>query len=503
MRALLLLLALLLWTTPALAGEARRFALVVGANAGALGRPPLRYAHQDARAFSEVLVQAGRFKSEDVQVLLDPRPKELLATLDAALGLAAAEPGGAMVLFYYSGHADETTLYPSGRKLALKEIRERLEGSDATLRIGILDACRGGGWTGAKGLSPTSSFEVDAPLQLQSEGSILLASSSGIEDANEAAVLGGSIFTHHLIAALRGGADLNEDGHVTVAEAFGYTRERTVRDSAVLTSAPQHPSFQVHLKGREDLPLTFLSLAPSVVQLTQKQGPIQLLDVAHGRHVVELPRGGRTTTVALPPGRYVALRQDRHRRFAHAFELQEGQRFELNEDALTPAENLAVASKGLHAHPWNVVSLEPIPLMGGRVVLGFERVLTPYFSGRVDLGFKPLTEGEGETQHPPAAAVDLGGRYYFFGRAPEALFVGGSMGLHYESVTQGEPGPRTNAIGLLEVGNTWLVAKRFVFTLAFGTTVTFPLSEAARPGVPADLGYVLAPQARVGVGAAF
>src|SRR5690606_35291000 len=105
---------------------------------------------------------------------------------------------------------------------------------------GIVDACRGGGWTGAKGLAATTSFAVPESLLIESEGSVLMASSSGLENANEAQALGGSIFTHHLLAGLRGAGDLDANGEVSASEVFTYARELTVRDSAVLTATPQH-----------------------------------------------------------------------------------------------------------------------------------------------------------------------------------------------------------------------------------------------------------------------
>lgn len=84
-------------------------------------------------------------------------------------------------LFYYSGHADTGALYPNGKPLPLAALRERLDDPRATVRVGIIDACRGGGWTRAKGLTSEPPFEVGLPLALSSEGSVLLASSSGVD----------------------------------------------------------------------------------------------------------------------------------------------------------------------------------------------------------------------------------------------------------------------------------------------------------------------------------
>jgi hypothetical protein len=87
---------------------------------------------------------------------------------------------------------------------------------------------------------------VQVPLELSGEGSVLIASSSGLERAHESEGLLGSYFTHHFVAGLRGAADPRGDGIVTVTDAFAYAKERTVRDTAAVASEPQHPSFFSH-----------------------------------------------------------------------------------------------------------------------------------------------------------------------------------------------------------------------------------------------------------------
>lgn len=202
-------LAALALTADAVPAE-RRIAVVVGSNRAVAGRAELRYAHDDARALADVLVEAGQFAPADVHVLLDPSPDAVLAALDEARALAA--DAHAMVLFYYSGHADDHALYPGGAPLPLDALKVRLADERVGVRVGVIDSCRGGGWTRAKGLAVTKPFAVGLPA-LSSEGMALLASSSGLEDAHEAEALQGSFFTHHLVAGLRGAADQTGDGH--------------------------------------------------------------------------------------------------------------------------------------------------------------------------------------------------------------------------------------------------------------------------------------------------
>src|SRR5207237_6392803 len=109
-----------------------------------------------------------------------------------------------------------------------------------------------------------------------------VASSSGLEAAHESEGILGSFFTHHLVAGLRGAADPRGDGVVTVSDAFAYAKERTVRDTASISPQPQHPSFSMNLRGRADLPLSRIASAPSLVELQQKQGPLQLIHLGTG-----------------------------------------------------------------------------------------------------------------------------------------------------------------------------------------------------------------------------
>jgi hypothetical protein len=327
----------------------RRVAVVVGANAAPPGRKPLRYSQKDAAAFGRVLRELGGFSEQDVSVLLDPEPAAVLKALDAQLArLRKDDKGETIVVFYYSGHADAAALYPRGRPLLLGDLRERLAQTRAGVRIGIVDACRGGGWTGTKGLSETEPFPVDLPSALGSEGSVLIASSSGLEDAHESEALGGSFFTHHWIAGLRGAADRNADGQVTIAEAFEYARELTIRDTALYTAAPQHPSFAMQLRGRSDFALSTLSAAAATLELDQHDGPLELVHLGSGVVVLEIPKGERSLRLAVPPGRYLLRRRSADKLWAREIAVRAGQTERVDEASLTVGSG-ALAAK--HSAP--------------------------------------------------------------------------------------------------------------------------------------------------------
>ena len=332
----------------------KRIAIVVGANASPPGRKPLRYAQDDARAFGQVLVDLGGFAPADVRVLLDPDPERVLSELDSALSRLSGE---ALLVFYYSGHSDAGALYPHGRALSFGSLRERLSDARSKLRIGIIDACRGGGWTGTKGLTEAEPFEVNLPIALSAEGSVLIASSSGLEDAHESEQLGGSFFTHYWDAGLRGAADGDADGRVTLTEAFEYAKGLTIRDSALYTGNAQHPSFAMNLRGRQDLALANLAQASAVLQVAQDKGPLELVHLDSGVTVLELPQGERNLRLSVPPGRYLLQRRSGAQTWAKDIVVRAGQTTYVNERGLELRGQAEMAIKRAEPRPLTASTL--------------------------------------------------------------------------------------------------------------------------------------------------
>jgi hypothetical protein len=331
----------------ALAEEPRRIAVIVGANRGALGRESLRYSYRDAHDVAQVLVQTGQFAPADVHVLDDPEPDAVIALLDLHLAALAATTGESLLLFYYSGHADAGALYPAGKPLPFGSLRARLDNRAATVRLGIIDACSGGGWTGAKGLHAAPPFAVDVPLELSGEGSVLIASSSGVEKAHESERLLGSFFTHHLVAGLRGAADPRGDGVVTVGDAFAYAKERTIRDTAAVSTEPQHPSFFMNLRGRADLPLARVDSSPTVVELQEKEGPLQVIHLGTGVVLLEIPAGQRTIKLSVPPGHYLVRRRTENGTWTGEIGVESGRTIIVREQDLALSGYAPAAGKGL------------------------------------------------------------------------------------------------------------------------------------------------------------
>lgn len=286
----------------------RRVAVLVGANEAPAGRPRLRFAHRDAERVRAALVSVGNVAAEDAYLLLDPAPEEVLRVLSTVAASLKTARRETVLYFYYSGHADESSLYPNGEALSTTALRSVLVEGSATVRIGIIDACRGGAWTRAKGLTRGPPINVRAPWTLASEGTVLIASSSGLEEAHESDVLRGSFFTHHLVGGLLGAADSSGDGQVSATEVFQYAQAQTVRDTARASLEPQHPSFEWNLHGRRDLVLAQLQGERSVLAVEQSTGPLQVVELPSGLVLLEFPEGQRNARLVVPAGAYVVRR---------------------------------------------------------------------------------------------------------------------------------------------------------------------------------------------------
>jgi hypothetical protein len=294
----------------------RRFALVVGANDGGKHRAKLRYAESDARSFENVLHQLGGVRPKDTVFLSDPIHSELRQAFKRLRALLEASRGQRRLelVFYYSGHSDERGLLLGGRHFTYLEVRQAIRSLPADVRLAVLDSCASGTLTREKGGRRRPPFLVDGSGQVR--GHAFLTSASANEAAQESDRIGASFFTHYLVSGLRGAADGNRDGRVTLNEAYHYAFHETLAQTESTRSGPQHANYDMQLVGSGDLVLTDLRGTSAMMVLTPEiRGRVFIRD-ATGQLVAEINKTRpQAMRLALAPGGYrLALERRSHLR---------------------------------------------------------------------------------------------------------------------------------------------------------------------------------------------
>jgi len=282
---------------------AARIAIVSSSNEAG-GQATLRYADRDGERMAAVLTELSSLAPADVWRLPNTTASALRQALDRAEARAAREPGSTIIL-YYSGHADAEGLLLGGDRFTYRELRERLAQSHAQVRVAVLDACNAGGATRPKGGHQSGGpvFTLIDPLRV---GGAAILAATGVEElAQESSDVEGSYFTHHLISGLRGAGDRDDNGVVTLGEAYAYVYTRTVAATVPSLWGPQHPSYDYRLSGTGDLVLTTLERSRQGLTFpAAPEGSFTVVDAR--REVVAEVRADprRSSRLALAPGRY-------------------------------------------------------------------------------------------------------------------------------------------------------------------------------------------------------
>lgn len=256
--------ALALAAGPALAQSGgTRYALVVGIDAyDPTELKSLRFAADDAADLAATLRDAG-YRADDI-VLMTPRrgaeafrfaPTADHVRRELGLLLKAARPADS-VLVAFAGHGvqfrgeDEVYFCPVDAKLAdrttlvsLTKVYGELAGCAAGFKLLLSDACRDDPLAGVA-RSPTVVLESKSrPARPDPpRGVVAIFGCAAGGRAFESPTLRHGVFFYHVIEALKGKADGNRDGRVTLNELDDYVLAevaRTVRAEFGTEQTPQ------------------------------------------------------------------------------------------------------------------------------------------------------------------------------------------------------------------------------------------------------------------------
>jgi hypothetical protein len=284
-----------------------RFVVVVGANVGTASDDPLRYAESDAERVRDLMVELGGVPAERAFLLLGGKPEGLWRVLSEVRGRVAelSRMGrSSTVLFYFSGHGDGEALHLPSGLILLGDLRRELSAIPARLQITMLDACRTGGRL--KGITRGPSVQVALGPE-GPHGKVELRASSEGEAAQESEELEGAVFTHFLVSGLRGAADADADGGVTLGELYSYTFRRTLLRSGT-AQVLQHPELAVDLSGAGEVVLSRPKLASATLDVPANPGRYLIFSMPSSRVVGELSGIG-ASRLAVPATRLLVVRR--------------------------------------------------------------------------------------------------------------------------------------------------------------------------------------------------
>ena len=251
--------------------EIRRniWAVVIGINDYPNVRQ-LKFAVNDAKAFYDYLVSRSHIPAENVTLLLDQ--EATLTRLRSTLGTHLKRKAGKddMVIIYFAGHgstekdvmspdgdglekyllpydADRRDFYASA--LPMREISHIFNRVRSERLVFLADSCYSGasggrtiGITGTRSdISETFLYRVTS-----GKGRVIITASGANEVSAEKDDLKHGVFTYYLLEGLRGKADADKDGLITVDEAYRYVSDQVPR----ATGQEQHPVKKGTVEGR-------------------------------------------------------------------------------------------------------------------------------------------------------------------------------------------------------------------------------------------------------------
>jgi len=284
-----------------------RIALVVGNNEGSDTKPFLRYAEQDAKNLSRTLTQIGGFAEANVALLLGKNPGTVLekarSLATKASHLSRNPQDQVLFLFYFSGHSEGSLLELGPSQLDFQALYDELKKIPTTTRVVILDTCQSGQMIQSKGGVPIPSFIIPSDRPGLPKGEVFITSSMPLEDSIESSEFQGSLFTHTFVSGLRGAADFDFDGRVSLNEVLSFASQYTSLKASAVRKR-QHPTYEFNLSGTGEIYMTELMAgAPLLFLPPAEEGTFLVYERKSGALAAEVPKkAGAPRYVALPFG---------------------------------------------------------------------------------------------------------------------------------------------------------------------------------------------------------
>ncbi|HEU4368425.1 MAG TPA: caspase family protein [Methylomirabilota bacterium] len=255
----------------------QQWAVVIGVGQyESVAVPRLRYTVSDAEAVYQTLIGPAGFKKDNVLLLTDrsdrkPTLRNIKWALGTFLGRSAQKDD--TVLIFFAGHgapevdtrglerdglakylipsdADPDDLYSTA--LPMDELQTIFGRIEAERVVAFLDACYSGAAGGRTFASKKTRAGAVDDLFLErltrSKGRAIITASRPAEVSIELPELGHGIFSYYLVSGLKGAADLNRDGIISLQELYEYLEQQVTAKSRSV-GGNQHPVMKGELEG--------------------------------------------------------------------------------------------------------------------------------------------------------------------------------------------------------------------------------------------------------------
>ncbi len=230
--------------------------------------PSRKYASQDAETVAQYFQTLGGIPSSNISLLTDrkathskiqkallewlpTRPMKNGVVLIYFSGHAMVSPAGEIFLVPYDGTRGVTTLY---RLKSIESVLARLNPQQA---IFVFDG-------NISPIQDNAKTPITPQWDLHGDSAIRLIAVEGIGKGIEDEGHQHGLFTYYLLRGLRGEADTNHNGKVTLGEISAYVRQKVAWASKSQFGAAQHPQIIPLLKPDDKAADVVLTTLPSL-----------------------------------------------------------------------------------------------------------------------------------------------------------------------------------------------------------------------------------------------
>lgn len=277
--------------------------------------PNLLYTLNDVQQLSDTLRRRGNYPTNQILEMVDTAPnarfQPLKASLMAELPRWLAKPAKEdSVLVYFSGHGfrgKDGTLYlapldydpkdPASKGVSVQWLREQIAQCKAGLKLLILDACHAGSEKGNDDSAGVTAADLGRPFA-DLEGVVTLASSTGDEKSIIWDEMEQSLFSWWLNQGLKGHADANGDGKVTIDELYEFVHANVTATAQAKFHRPQTP-VRIVRTGTPGVPVV-VYLQPCTLREAMDELAEQLVTAARAQRLSRVGVAEFTATTLDP-----------------------------------------------------------------------------------------------------------------------------------------------------------------------------------------------------------